>query len=115
MDVLIQHPSVRSVSSGCTEWPSASVCSGLRRAQSIIAARPPGGLASAADFLRPFAPGGQTLGSQPLGQLQVTSRWFLIDLQVTVDSARLDEQALIDVGVEPARVVSRSWGDRETR
>ena len=87
----------------------------MRRAQSIIAARPAGGLASAADFLRPFAAGGQTLGPQPLGQLQVTSRWFLIDLQVTVDSVRLDEQALIDVGVEPARVVGRSWGDRETR
>ena len=87
----------------------------VRRAQSIIAARPAGGLASAADFLRPFAAGGQTLGPEPLGQLQVTSRWFLIDLQVTVDSVRLDEQALIDVGVAPARVVSRSWGDRETR
>jgi len=87
----------------------------LRRAQAVIAARPPGGSASAADFLRPLATGGQTLGPQAIGQLQVKSRWFVLDLQVAVDSIRLDEQALIDVGVEPARVVSRSWGDRETR
>ena len=87
----------------------------VRRAQSIIAQRPPGGVAAAADFLRPFAANGQTLGPEPLGQLKVTSRWFLIDLQVSVDSIRLDEQALIDVGVDPPRVVSRSWGDRESR
>ncbi|MCA1661786.1 MAG: type II secretion system minor pseudopilin GspK [Novosphingobium sp.] len=87
----------------------------IRRAQSIIAQRPPGGLATAADFLRPFAAGGQALGPQPLGQLQVKSRWFLIDLAIAVDSIRLDEQALVDVGIEPARVVGRSWGDRETR
>lgn len=87
----------------------------VRRAQSIIAQRPPGGVASAADFLRPFAAGGQTLGPEPIGQLKVTSRWFLIDLQVAVDSIRLDEQALVDVGVDPPRVVGRSWGDRETR
>jgi len=87
----------------------------LRRAQAIIAQRPAGGLDTAADFLRPFAAGGQTIGPEPLGQVQVRSRWFLIDLQVSVDSIRLDEQALVDVGVEPAKVVSRSWGDRETR
>ena len=87
----------------------------VRRAQSIIAQRPPGGVASAADFLRPFAAGGQTLGPEPLGQLKVVSRWFLIDLQVNVDSIRLDEQALVDVGVKPPRVVARSWGDREAR
>ena len=87
----------------------------LRRAQAVVAARPAGGLASVAEFLRPLAGGGQTLGPQAIGQLRVTSRWFLIDLQVAVDSIRLDEQALIDVGVQPARVVSRSWGDRETR
>lgn len=87
----------------------------LRRAQAVIARRPAGGLASVADFLRPLAAGGQTLSPQAIGQLQVKSRWFLLDLQVAVDSIRLDEQALIDVGVQPARVVSRSWGDRETR
>lgn len=87
----------------------------IQRAQTIIAQRSPGGVASADDFLRPFAANGQALGPAPLGQLKVTSRWFLIDLQVSVDTIRLDEQALIDVGVDPARVVSRSWGDRESR
>lgn len=87
----------------------------VRRAQSIIAQRPAGGVASAADFLRPFAAGRQTLGPEPIGQLQVTSRWFRIDLKVAVDSIRLDEEALVDVGLDPPRVVSRSWGDAETR
>lgn len=87
----------------------------VRRAQSIIAQRPASGLASAADFLRPFAAGGQTLSPEPLGQLKVASRWFLIDLKVGVDSIRLDEQALVDVGVDPPKVVNRSWGDAETR
>ncbi|MET0251394.1 MAG: type II secretion system minor pseudopilin GspK [Novosphingobium sp.] len=87
----------------------------VRRAQSILAARPPLGLASAADFLRPFAAGGGTLGPEPIGQLQVTSRWFLVDLAVAVDKVVLEEQALVDVGVRPGRVVSRSWGDRDSR
>ncbi|HUQ13691.1 MAG TPA: type II secretion system minor pseudopilin GspK [Novosphingobium sp.] len=87
----------------------------VRRAQSIIAQRPAGGIASAADFLRPFAAGGQTLGPEPIGQLQVTSRWFRVDLKVAVDSIRLDEEALVDIGLDPPRVVSRSWGDAETR
>ncbi|MET0178942.1 MAG: type II secretion system protein GspK, partial [Novosphingobium sp.] len=87
----------------------------VRRAQSIIASRPPGGLGSAADFLRPFAAGGQTLGPEPIGQLKVTSRWFRIELAVAVDTIRLEEEALVDVGVSPPRVVARSWGDRESR
>ena len=85
------------------------------RAQSIIAQRPAGGVASVADFLRPIAAGGQSFGPEPLGQLKVTSRWFRIDLAVAVDSIRLEEEALVDVGVDPPRVVSRSWGDRESR
>ena len=85
------------------------------RAQSIIAQRPAAGVASAADFLRPLAAGGQTLGPEPLGQLKVNSRWFRIELAVSVDSIRLEEEALVDVGVDPPRVVSRSWGDRESR
>ena len=84
-------------------------------AQSIIAQRPAGGVASAADFLRPFGAGGGSFGPEPLGQLKVTSRWFRIDLVVTVDSIRLEEEALVDVGIDPPRGVSRSWGDRESR
>jgi general secretion pathway protein K len=87
----------------------------VRRAQAVLAARPALGVASAADFLRPFAAAGQTLGPEALGQLKVTSRWFLADLQVQVDSIRLDEAALLDLGLDPPRVVSRSWGDRDTR
>ena len=87
----------------------------IRQAQSIIGQRPAGGVASAADFLRPFAAGGQTLGPEPIGQLKTTSRWFRVELNVAVDSIRLDEEALVDVGLDPPRVVARSWGDRETR
>jgi general secretion pathway protein K len=87
----------------------------LRGAQAAIAARPAGGVAAPADFLRPLAAGGQTLGPEAIGQLKVTSRWFLADLRIAVDSIRLDEAALLDVGLDPPRVVGRSWGDREAR
>jgi general secretion pathway protein K len=87
----------------------------VRRAQAVIAARAGGGAASAADFLRPFASRGQTLGPEAIGQLKVKSRWFRIGLAVAVEPVVLEEEALVDVGVNPPRVVTRSWGDRDSR
>lgn len=87
----------------------------LDRVRALLAQRPSAGYASAGDFLRPF--GGGTDGDTvaPVGQLQVTSRWFLLDLSTRVDSIQLDEQALVDAGVSPARIAFRSWGDRDSR
>lgn len=83
------------------------------RARGILAARPVLGWASADDALRGL--GGAGSGGVPLNQLQVTSRWFLLTQTVSVDSAQVEEQALIDVGSNPPRVAFRSWGDRFSR
>lgn len=87
----------------------------IDRVRALIAQRPAAGYANAGDFLRPFGGGtdGETVA--PVGQLQVTSRWFLLDLSTRVDSIQLDEQALVDAGVTPVRVAYRSWGDRDSR
>lgn len=85
----------------------------VERARSLLAARPALGWANGADALRGIA-GGED-GGVPLGQLQVRSRWFLLTQTVTVDSAVIEEQALIDVGNNPPRVAFRSWGDRFSR
>lgn len=85
----------------------------LERARGVLAARPPLGWASAEDALRGIA--GEGAGGVPLNQLQVRSRWFLLTQTVTVDSASVEEQALIDVGTNPPRVAFRTWGDRFSR
>lgn len=85
----------------------------VERARALLAARPALGWANGADALRGIA-GGED-GGVPAGQLQVRSRWFLLTQTVTVDSAVIEEQALIDVGNNPPRVAFRSWGDRFSR
>ncbi len=77
------------------------------RARGLIASRPAQGWASAADAMR-------GLGAVP-AQATVRSRWFLLTQTVRVDSAGLEEQALIDTGVSPARIAFRSWGDVASR
>lgn len=83
------------------------------RARALISSRPALGWAKAEDALRGFG-GGEGAGI-PASQLQVRSRWFLLTQTVTVDSAVLEEQALIDVGLNPPRVAFRTWGDRFSR
>ncbi|NLR71297.1 type II secretion system minor pseudopilin GspK [Novosphingobium sp. ERN07] len=83
------------------------------RARALLASRPALGWATAEGALRGFA-GGEGAGI-PAGQLQVRSHWFLLTQTVTVDSAVLEEQALIDVGLNPPRVAFRTWGDRFSR
>lgn len=87
----------------------------LDRARAVLAARPANGFASVSDAMRPFGGNAGTVGTVPLGQLQIKSRWFLLTQTVTVDSIVLEEQALLDVGISPPRVVFRSWGDRDSR
>lgn len=85
------------------------------RARAVLSARPALGWANASDALRGLAVSEEAGGGVPQGQLQVRSRWFLLTQTVTVDSAVVEEQALIDVGNNPPRVAFRSWGDRFSR
>jgi general secretion pathway protein K len=83
-----------------------------QRARAMLAARPALGWKSPDEALRGVGGEGAAV---PLNQLQVRSRWFLLTQTVTVDSVSVEEQALIDVGVNPPRVAFRSWGDRFNR
>jgi general secretion pathway protein K len=83
------------------------------RARALLSSRPALGWGTAEDALRGFG-GGEGAGV-PSGQLQVRSRWFLLTQTVTVESAVLEEQALIDIGLNPPRVAFRTWGDRFSR
>jgi general secretion pathway protein K len=91
----------------------------VERARALLSARPALGWANGEDALRGIAgseaTGEDGLSGVPQGQLQVRSRWFLLTQTVTVDSAVVEEQALIDGGNNPPRVAFRSWGDRSSR
>lgn len=84
----------------------------VARARALLAGRPATGWARPEDALRGI--GGEG-GGFPAGQLQVRSRWFALTQSVTIDSITVEEQALIDVGVNPPRVAFRTWGDRFSR
>lgn len=85
----------------------------VERARALISARPALGWANGSDAVRGIL-GGDDSGAAT-SQLQVRSRWFLLTQTVRVDSAVVEEQALIDIGNNPARVAFRSWGDRFSR
>ncbi|OYW47441.1 MAG: hypothetical protein B7Z36_03595 [Novosphingobium sp. 12-63-9] len=90
----------------------------LARARAVIAGRPATGYATTEQAMRVLGAGSGEdglNGGLPLNQLQVRSRWFLLTQTVTVDSVRLEEQALFDVGLNPPRVAARSWGGLDSR
>lgn len=87
----------------------------VERVRALVAQRPAGGWSSAGDFLRPFGGGSDGTGFAPVGQIQTRSRWFLVDLTAKVDSIQVQELALVDASITPARVAFRTWGDRDSR
>ena len=54
----------------------------------------------------------RSLGPSPdvRAQTVARTRWFRLRLDVELDGAQMSEVALIDAGADPARLVSRSWG-----
>jgi len=77
----------------------------------LIQTRPATGWASLDKATAGLARGGAPFGPAQLRQLGVSSRWFEARIEVRVDSVTLEERALIDARLEPARVVARSWGE----
>jgi general secretion pathway protein K len=84
---------------------------GLEAARSIIAARPAEGWNSVSQFWKLPALAALTPSMDVQSQASVATRWFGLDLAIEIGGAELRERALIDAGVSPARLVSRSWGD----
>lgn len=82
------------------------------QAAAILRARPSGGWSNGEQFRKLpqiAALGNRTGLSDELG---VRTRWFNLELDVTLDGAQVREEALIDGGIAPARVVARAWGNR---
>ena len=82
----------------------------IETARAVIASRPASGWASQTDFYRTPALVTVLLPQDVQMQPQIRTRWFQADLRVTLDGAELNETALVDARIQPARVVSRRWG-----
>lgn len=83
----------------------------VARAAQMIAARPPLGWADQTMFWKQAAQSGDTADEASQNQVQLRTRWFRLDLDVSLGDAQVRETALIDGGLSPGRVVARSWGE----
>lgn len=84
------------------------------QARRVIADRPAAGWPGVAEFWN--TPTLVELGPAPadvMGQTQVTTEWFAMDLRVVVGDGALQETALIDARRAPSRIASRRWTEDE--
>jgi general secretion pathway protein K len=80
------------------------------RAAAVVEARPETGWNSLATFWSlPQLAASAADGGR--GQIKLATRWFDLALDVELDGAVLEEQALIDAGEKPAKLVRRSYGE----
>lgn len=85
----------------------------LGQAARVIEARPPNGWVNIGEFWRQPALAGLAPADEVLGQPVVRTRWYRLDLEVRLGDVAIEQSALIDANVAPARVVSRRWGADE--
>ncbi|RJF92934.1 type II secretion system minor pseudopilin GspK [Sphingomonas cavernae] len=83
----------------------------VQTARKMLAERPADGYGSLVDFWRRPALQALTPGQEVQSQTKLTTRWFALDITIELGSAELQETALIDGALKPARLVSRQWGD----
>ena len=85
--------------------------SDLTLARQFLGRRPELGYGSLNDFWAQPYPA--SLGATPevQSQIKLTTRWFRVDLAVEMQSALVEERALIDAARQPARLVHRQRGD----
>jgi len=84
----------------------------LSQAAAILRARPRGGWADSGQFRQQPAIAALANVAGLSDEIAVRTRWFTLELDVTLDGAQVRETALIDGGIAPSRVVSRAWGNR---
>lgn len=82
-------------------------------ARVLLSKRPTGGYGSLVRFWA--TPELAALGASPLVQAQVklTSKYFLLETQVSTGELELQGEAMIVASPAPARVIWRSWGEQE--
>lgn len=83
------------------------------RIRGLIAARPAGGWRNTYDFWRSAEQAGLETSADPMSQLQLKTHWFTIDLKVRFEDSEMEEWALVDARLAPAKVVARRWGGGE--
>jgi general secretion pathway protein K len=83
------------------------------RVRGLIASRPPAGWRNTYDFWRSAEQAGLETNADPMSQLQLKTYWFTIDLSVRFQDAEMEEWALVDARLAPAKVVARRWGGGE--
>jgi general secretion pathway protein K len=85
--------------------------SDLTPARQFLGRRPELGYGSLNDFWAQSYPASLAAESGVQSQVKLTTRWFRVDLAVEMQSALVEERALIDAARQPARLVHRQRGD----
>lgn len=83
----------------------------VETARQLILRRPPQGWATADAFWQQANQAGVNTGLGNTGQVAVTTKWFALRVDVTVNGAERSERGLIDATRLPAQLVSRQWGE----
>jgi general secretion pathway protein K len=81
-------------------------------AKAIIASRPIGGFADVNAFWALPALAGSTPSPDVLAQVKLRPRWFVLQMRLTLGGVEFEENALIDGARQPARLVTRTYGER---
>lgn len=82
-------------------------------ARQAVTSRPANGWNSVADFWNQPILANQEPMSEVIGQPEIRTRYFRLELDVRLGDVELRQSALIDASLSPARVVSRRWGGDE--
>jgi general secretion pathway protein K len=85
----------------------------MDRIRGLIGGRPPAGWRTTYDFWRSAKVAGLETSVDPMSQLQLKTYWFTIDLDVAFQDAEMEEWALVDARLNPAKIVARRWGGSE--
>ncbi|WP_374126152.1 type II secretion system minor pseudopilin GspK [Sphingomonas sp. 28-62-11] len=83
----------------------------IDQARALLLERPAQGYTSTDAFWKLPALRGIIVFPEGQAQTAVTTRWFALRIEVELGGSELTESALIDASVQPARLVSRAWGD----
>ena len=81
------------------------------RARQFLGGRPELGFGNISDFWAQPFPASLNAPTNAQSQVKLVTRWFRLDMSVEMQSALIEEQALVDAARRPARLVHRRRGD----
>tara|TARA_R110000772_G_scaffold224341_1_gene334934 strand:- start:693 stop:1682 length:990 start_codon:yes stop_codon:yes gene_type:complete len=81
------------------------------QSRQFLGRRTEAGYGSLNDFWAESFPASFAASSEVQGQVKLKTRWFRLDLAVEMQSALVEERALVDAARQPARLVQRQRGD----